>query len=493
MDLFRKISRLAVKVPKPFWWGFLIGSLYYAYTFSWFWSLYPLTALGISSKAASFLLILLAFSLSAACMGFFWGLMVWAAGRIVPKTSPLMAPFALASLFVLTQYAQAWGFGIFWWGDGALLGPHWTLGNPAYFFNHVPAVLKTASIWGIYGIDFLLALLVSAIGLRIWDRRYKKSLWLALITVLMAFGAGVYISSDVFSQNKKISVSLIQTKNPVKDSYAPAEILDDLSKKNELLKQGAKNSDVVIFPERAWFSQTTSQFLDPSSLERYFNGLSAGSVLVVDNNRILENGSFKSRVMFIDSKNGLEGIYDKRLLTPGGEFVPYLMKGIISLFSPSRLSSHIEFAEGATDNTFVRREENIEVLVCSDVISPAISRTRGSGYIIGLNSLGIFGENERIAEQFLAMARFRASENRKYLAMASNYGLSYIIDPHGKVQEKTGFSGYQILTGDIAPNGAVTWYNKLGDWPILTLSFVLVILGIISSQCQKKSASSSLS
>lgn len=489
MDLFRKLFKLAVRVPRPFWWGFFAGSVYYAYIFCWFWSLYPLTALGVSSKPASFFLILFAYSLSAMCMGFFWGLFALVGSRIISKTSRLMTPFVLASLFVLTQYIQSWGFGIFWLGSGTLLGPHWTLGNPAYFFNDIPAVLRTASLWGIYGIDFLLALVVSAMGLYIWDRQYKKSLGLALGIVVLIFGLGVYASSDTVSQDKNISVSLIQTKKSIKNSYEPSEIISDLSEKDTLLKQAARTSDVVVFPESAWFSRTLAQFMAPADIQRYFKALSPKSVLIVDNDRFPDGDSFRSRVLLIDSQNGLGESYDKRFLTPGGEFVPYLIKVIVSLFASSE--PYVEFGKGSAENTLTYQNAKLEVLVCSDIMSPGISRTDGSGYIIGLNSLGVFGENKQISRQFLTMAQFRASENRKYVAMASNFGLSYIIDPHGKVEQKTGFSSYQILTGDIAPNTTVTWYNKLGDWPILTLSFVLVILGIISSQCRKKSASSS--
>lgn len=484
--LFSFIRKLNTK---SFWCGWAIGTLYFAYIFSWFWSLYPLAALGIPSRLISFFLIFIAFSLSALCMGFFSGIFAFATERVIRKTSSLLLPFCIASFFVIAQYAQAWAFGIFWLGKNTLIGPHWTLGNPAYFFANIPFVIKTAALWGIYGIDFLLALIVSGAALYMWRRTFKKAFFVALAGAVIGIAGGNLLSNQPISQETKINVALIQTQNPVKSTYTSAEILSDLTAKSNLLKEAAQHSDLVVFPERSWFSQTISQLLDLENVQKFFSKLSDKSVLIVDNNRVNDGSTLKSEVFLIDSKEGIAGTYDKKLLTPGGEFLPYIIRFFVALYTHSLGISVTEFSSGSGSNLIGYNHQQIELLVCSDIISPTISNTGASNYIIALNSMGLFGQSRQISDQFLAMARFRASESRKYLALASNDGYSYIINPQGKIEEKTSFLGYQILTGAIAPNSVITWYNNHGDWPVLALSAMFVIVGMFSFKCRKKSVS----
>lgn len=488
MDTIRKVFKLIRRLhTRNFWLGFTSGCIYYGYIFFWLWSLYPLTNFGVSGKLASFFLILFVFFFSVVCMAFFWGLYTFFGVKIIKTTHPFLTPFGLASLFVLCQYAQAWGFGLFWLGGGTTLGPHWTLGNPAYFFDSIPSIVNISSVLGIYGIDFLLISLGSAMGLYLWKRTYQSALW----TAVLIFTATIIFSgySGSMQETKKYIVSIIQTGNPTKIDYTPQEIIDDFAQKSTLLKQAAPKSDIVIFPERAWFSTTLSQFLDPKSFQNFFKTLTKNNILIVDNNRVTEEGGLKSKVLFIDSQEGIVGTYDKKLLTPGGEFLPYIIKfplAVLGWLSHKNIPM-VEFARGQNDNVLNYGGEKIKVLVCSDIISPSISRAGSSGLIIELSSLGLFGQNKHIGNQILAMAKFRAVENKKYLILASHYGLSYIINPQGKVQEKTDFSGYQILTGEIASRTGFTWYNRLGDWPILMLSMVLlVIIGTLSPQCQKR-------
>ena len=78
----------------------------------------------------------------------------------------------------------------------------------------------------------------------------------------------------------------------------------------------------------------------------------------------------------------------------------------------------------------------------------------------------------------LAISKFRAAENRKYIVISSNSGQSYIINPAGEVEKKTLGVGYELLTGSIVPNRDRTWYNYVGDWPILSLSLVFFGLAL---------------
>ena len=478
--IFKKILQLK---PAGFWPGFFVGLVYFSYVFWWFWSVHHLTLLGTGNRFIAFIIILIPFVLTILVMALFWGAFTYFIFKFLKSNMTFLAPFFCASAFVLLEYLRAWAFGILWFGRGGLLGPHWTLGNPAYLFADLDLIRQFSSYWGIYGISFVLVFIISAFLLIPYLRK-RGLYWLILeiSSVFLILTVANFISLKQVRgfEHKKLIISIIQTMNPIKIIYEPGEILDDFSKKTELIKVAAKNSDIIVFPENADFSKTLSLFLEPGSAQKFFSTLSGKSVLIVDSNRISETDGIKSKSVLIDSKNGFVGFYDKKLLTPGGESLP-LIASIFEYISGNKLvSSRAIFSRGLEDNVLSYGDMPIELLTCSDIISPNMARKDGVEFIINSSNLAVFNGNRLIAGQLLATARYRAAENRKYLIISSNFGLSQIIDPFGNIVKSTDSDGYKILTGDIVPNQTRTWYNKLGDWPILLVSLLIFGLGLKS-------------
>ncbi|TSC90631.1 MAG: apolipoprotein N-acyltransferase [Parcubacteria group bacterium Gr01-1014_2] len=494
MDRINQIYKKIIDSrPYGFWAGFIIGLFYFSWIFWWLWSVYPLVSLGTESKILASFVILIPFIVTVAGMSLFWGIFSYSLFNFFKKAKPILLPFFYAGTFVLVEYLRTWFFGILWAGPDTLLGPHWTLGNPAYLFADLGLIRQSASYWGIYGIDFLIVFFPAALFLLVKNRGNKSKMVSALEIICIA--TILILTNLISSQNKsgfekeKLTISVIQTKNPIKILYEPEELLADFSEKNKLLKEVSKKSDIVIFPESADFSKTLSGFLDFNSAQKYFNNLSQENVLIIDNNRILEQDGLKSKVILIDSKNGILGFYDKKLLTPGGETIPYLAKIPILVFEyilkNNFISSRATFSKGTRNNVLDYKNNKIKIIVCSDIISPSLSRSGEFGFMVNLNNLAVFNGNKLIEKQLLSMAKFRAAENKKYLVVSSNFGHSYIINPAGNIADSTDSSGYQILTGELMPNRVRTWYNKLGNIPILSFSFLIVLLGLKTSRNRK--------
>lgn len=488
-----------------FWAGFAIGIIYFSRIFSWFWAIYPLDSLGFEGKIWSLLTIFAVFSVTVAGMALFLGIFSWfTAANLTPTITrgPLVIvgflPFIAAGGFVLTEYARAWFFGILWWGSGSMLGAHWTFGNPAYLFSGIEPIFKTLSIWGIYGLDFVFVFIIISLFL-FFKTRSKIFAAEFLATLALLVGVGIFIKSPTQiagppagQAGEKISISVIQTAYPTRASYQAEETLKDFGEKLKLLKRAAgppaqadekiDGQKIIIFPEGADFSKTLAGFLDAVSVKNFFNKLSGEEILLVDNNKVADGTSVKSKTIFTGSESGIIGYYDKRLLSPGGEFLPYLVKWPLSLLNPSfknDFERDREFVKGANKNIVAYKNLRAKILVCSDIISPSMARSGNFDFILAQNSFGIFHGNSILQGQLLAMTRARAAENAKYLVFASNFGRSYIINPLGAVEKTTSNTGYEILTGEIAPRASRTWYNKLGDWPVLLLSFLFVLSGFL--------------
>jgi len=483
-----RISKIYAKIanlrPSGFWPGFIIGLIYFSYIFRWYWPLFPLTNLGIESKISSFFLILFMFSLSVLGTAFFWGLFSFFIIKLIKKNKPLIIPLATGGLFVIVEYARAWGFGFLWIGGENLFGPHWTLGNPVYLLSSFPFVLKFASVWGIYGIDFLIIWILS-LGFLLAGGVYKIRSRIFLINIGLLFflfflTLGLSVKIDSASKMTPIKVALLQTKIKSKPRHSPDETLEDYAKKLEMIKEASKNigKGLIIFPESSNFSQFMFNFLDDESIKKFFDELSSDELMIIDNNILSSEDGNKSRTLFINSKDGISGFYDKQLLTPAGEYLPQILKFFLFALREKPASGYSNLTQGKHSELLDYEKIKINTIVCSETVSPNISSRNNSNLLISLQNLGSFKGSPIIESQYLSMLKFRAAENGKYALLASNFGRSYIIKPDGKIEKMTDFSGYQILTAEVVPNDFRTWYNKLGDLPILLVSLMFFGLSL---------------
>jgi apolipoprotein N-acyltransferase len=65
--------------------------------------------------------------------------------------------------------------------------------------------------------------------------------------------------------------------------------------------------------------------------------------------------------------------------------------------------------------------------------------------------------------QHLAMIRFRAVENRIWLARAANTGISALIAPSGRISSRTPLFERTALSGMVGLGATPTVYNRFGD------------------------------
>lgn len=484
-----KINKLLIRLknlkPFGFWSGLTIGVLYFGYIFFWLWNLYPLHGFGITSGLISFAVIFVLFSVGVAGMAVFWGLFSYLAFSFFKdKKQPISAPLYLAGTFVLGEYLRSFFFGILWLGNGSYLGPHWTIGNLAYLFSDMATIIRTSSVWGIYGIEFIMTYFFSGLIYYSQKRAYRKVILYLMVPAIIILVAFSTLPQQHIQDTEKIPVAIIQTRIPSRVFYEQEETLTDFKNKLELIKKSStfldsfQNKGLVILPEGANLLTNLNSFLNPEDVKNYFNKLSKNELLIVDQFRLPEGEGLKSKTAVIGSKSGLVATYDKRLLTPTGEFLPYILK--LPLLAASRLANFdmpIDFYAGSGSNVFEFEDKKITLAVCSELLSPSLIGENNPDLIIAIHNFGLFNGGRLLEKQIVAMSQFRAAENGKYSATSSNYGQSYIINPFGKIEKKALTTDYELLTGEIAPNKSQTWYNYLGDWPILLLSSAIFAVG----------------
>ncbi|MEK7154321.1 MAG: nitrilase-related carbon-nitrogen hydrolase [Patescibacteria group bacterium] len=497
--------------------GFIAGLFYFLIIFRWFWSIYPLDTMGIHGRFASLSIVFVIYVISSAGMAAFWGLFglttsfqFLVSGKFKKRSCQLISCLlVIPALFVLLEYARAYGFSLLWAGSGTLFGSHWTMGNLAYALAGNSLALKLSSVAGIYGVIFVIILVnylaVALLASRPWLAKLAKTkmpivtmgIFASVLALLIMAPKIIKFKEPV--TEKTVNFALIQTDQPTKISSTPKETLDAFKEQLDLLKRVAQEhpeSQLIIFPEASDFFKNLSLFLTGPQIPNYFSNLFKEPKLIIAGARIINaDGRAYSRVFSLDTQKDIIGFYDKRLLMPGGEFLSYPMKLLVNFLSKTKVSEFGDIREISVGNKKVstvnfRGQFSVAPLVCSEFLSPSLARktTEGSDIIVEMASYGVFHGSGTLAKQNLAIARFRAAENQKPLLAASNMGLSYAINSEGSVGFITQNREAQILTGSIALNPRKSWYNKVGDIPVLMGSLVLGILGfgLQVSGCREK-------
>lgn len=460
---------------------FLVGVIYFTYSFSWIWSVYPLNFIGLEPGPQAFLLTFVFLLILVLPFAFWWAGVGWVINKLWSKNG--WTPLVAASVFTLGEYFRAFIFGLLMIGSGVTPGPHWTLGNPVYLFSAVPIINSTVSVWGIYGLDFIISFfIIAALCLKFYGK--NKSIIILTVVIMAAILfinlTTLFVPSLDRRDKQPVKISIIQT-NYTQDPALSTEPEDFQKKLNLLKKATLEKPDYIIFPEGAGFSKNLSLFLNPQQVKNFFLNLSEKETRVIDNIRVETEEGMYSRAVTISSKNGAQDFTDKRVLTPGGEYLPYILKPLLWV-SGERSENILKERQFEPGNY---QSGSINIIFCSEIFSPGLARQDG-GFIATLSSLGLFGGNNQLEAQLVRAAQLRAIENQKSVVLASNGGRSYIINPKGNVEKSTPGRGYEILTGSIMLSGQPTWYTKLGDWPILLMSLALLLVGLFTYRNARK-------
>jgi apolipoprotein N-acyltransferase len=171
--------------------------------------------------------------------------------------------------------------------------------------------------------------------------------------------------------------------------------------------------------------------------------------------------------------NNLETIntmkYFKKNLVPFGEYTPFvgLLPKPLKMLAESTIGTGFKEAP-----TFPQPTKTQKLLIansiCFELLFPKLISSQvnqNADVILNINDLSWFNnflKGELIKKQFLAIAIFRAIENKKELILAGNTGYSALIDATGRVRHISNSSKISILLGNFLPNKTKSNYTLYG-------------------------------
>jgi apolipoprotein N-acyltransferase len=445
-----------------FWQGWLTGTLANSVAFYWMDGL--LERFGHMSRleAAPIMLLLTSYQ------GLEFALLSWGVYRVRARTEGRWSVALVAVLVMATiELAMPQVF------------PFYLAISQAW----VPLVIQIADVTGPIGVTALMvawngALVDAWIGLRAGRGRLAlRPLAVATIFVVadLAYGGLRLHQVDAArAAAPKVKTGLVQANVGIIEKWDPREFAKLLETHQRLSAElTVGGAELVVWPESSYPYALPRPFTHewPAGDPRRVRVGTATPLLFGALTRTLgppqkpaDRYPYNTALM-MDADGNVTGAYDKVFLMLFGEYIPFYDS--IPWFS-NLVPEASNFSRGAEPGSFplrVRgRDFKLGPLICYEDILPGFTRRVAKlspNALVNITNDAWFG---RTAEpyQHLALAVFRAVENRLELVRAVNTGVSAHVDAAGRVLEHTD-SVDPALTPDAPPVTLLVDLAMLGD------------------------------
>jgi len=365
--------------------------------------------------------------------------------------------------WLLYELIISWLFTGFPW---ALIG---------YSLSFSDILTQIASIFGIYGISFLLVYISSGFYL-LWLQDFsalKKHIYISLmiVAIVICYGkVNLYYNPTELTE---IKVRIIQPSLPIQNKWKEEDFWNNLNNHIDLSNLDLDfKPDLIIWPEGAivtlYKNQEVLNYIT-SSLKNFDGLLMSGGFDQVSNKDKQHYNAFYA----INKNADLVFMYHKQHLVPFGEYIPF--KNILPL---EKITHGFEdYAKGSTETIFNLDQINLKVasLICYESVFPSEVRkkTFGSDVIVHTTFDTWFGKSSGPYQHFY-MSKIRAIENGLPLLRSGNNGVSAIIDPAGRILQRSQIDEVIKIDGFVPKKlKHKTLYSQYGN---ITLIFLLLTL-----------------
>lgn len=364
--------------------------------------------------------------------------------------------------------------------------------------------IQVASIAGVYGISFWLALLnvgiyrtYANVSRGTWKWRSLKSLGAALVILLLYsvpknFGEMILHRhpAEVVHGSEGVRIGVVQ---PNIDPYEKWQghanrqiaVLESLT-----VESARRHPDLIVWPETALplyilLPENRDRF---ANLRRLIDSLGVPLLTGFTDWRVYPPGVaaprssktdtagrrfdiFNSAMLLRPHVDSVR-IYNKIRLLPFGERVPYAdlitfldLNFIRWNFGTGGYGVGWDTTVFSLDRPGVR-EVKFSTVICFESIFPGLVRSfvrKGADAIIVITNDTWWGRTT-IPLLHNQVAALRAVENRRWVVRCANNGVSSVFDPYGRMIAATNLFERGTLQADIGIEKERTFYSEHGDW-----------------------------
>ncbi len=436
------------------WRGGLFGLGLFGFGIYWiFISLHDYGNAPAPFAALATLLVVLFMALYPAVVG-------WLLTRWGPAPGPRRWLLVFPALWALLDWVRSWLFSGFPW---LALG-----------YSQTDAPLgQLAPYVGVFGVGW--AVLFSA-GLLWMLINHRPARWLALggLVILWLGAAALGNIVWVAPAGAPLRVAIIQGNIAQDQKWQPGVLDETLHRYVQLSLPEQGRSDVILWPETAIpiFYEEVRPFIGALAGRAqqdhvdYVTGLPTGS---------WETGIFHNSVASIGATLNF---YHKRRLLPFGEYLP--LRGFFLFFRDWVTIPMADFTPGDHDQPLLRAGgQPVGVSICFEAVFGSEIRQAlpEATWLINVSNDAWF-KDSTAPHQHLQIARMRALEMGRYMARATNTGISAILDERGRIIAQGQQFKEDVIRGAVQPLRGLTPYAWVGDAPGVVLLSVLLITGL---------------
>lgn len=402
----------------------------------------------------------------AFAMGLFHAVMAWVFVRFIGRQ-----PLAFASLWVIQEWVKTW----------FLTGFPWLF--VGYAFTEVAWLASLAPIFGVFGVSFLAVLF----GASLVEVVRQKINYLYISGALLVLGLVLHLINPNWTKStgESLSVSLVQGNIPQEMKWL-TEFRYETLQIYASLSRTEWGQDVVVWPEASipMFQDEASRFVRAI----YGEAVKRGSTWVTGiPYRDIENfdpatqeyPNFYNTVMAMDDRQ--VSLYKKQHLVPFGEYVPF--EGVLNILpNLANMQDVASFSRGDDKQSpLVVKGKNMGSAICYEVAYPSTTRknAKDTEFLLTISNDAWFGTSAG-PHQHLQMVQMRSLETGRWFMRATNTGVTAFINEKGKVVKQAPQFSPAILRHDVPSFTGSTPFMRMGNYPILFISMMLILLSFIA-------------
>lgn len=378
---------------------------------------------------------------------------------------------ALPLVFLLQEFARSrvpWGG--FSWG---VLG---------YTQHDNVFALQLAAYTGVWGLSLILLLINSLLAdtLVRWGRGPRHRVAGVGAAVLLAAFPALLPAPGPDGQTA--TLAMVQGNVPgdaVHPNDDDEEVLDNHIRLTD--RVDGETVDLVIWPEGT-FDQDPFRRADfaqelVGAVRRTDTPFVVGAIL--GSSAI---GEVRNTSVFMDARGEVVDVYTKQRLVPFGEWVP--LRRFLEPWVPHLRRVPVDQSRGDESKVFELPQGVFAAPICYESTYPDLIRSfvlNGARMIVVSANFSSY-EDTAASAQHIAFSQLRAAEQRMWVAHTSVSGISAVVDPRGRVVERTELFEPALLTPTVQFATSLTPYARFGDWLVVATAVGVIVLLLLPAR-----------
>jgi apolipoprotein N-acyltransferase len=353
-------------------------------------------------------------------------------------------------------------------------GAPWDLLGHALYAH--PLLVQPADLGGVFLLSFGCVLV--AASLAEGGRAPRTAVAVAGATLALWAGYGTMRLHAEDDGGNVLRIALVQGAVPNSWRADPARAAEAFTAMADTTRLALAERPALV----VWSENAVSFLLEPNArFGQAVAGLlgNTGAALLLGAPRFVQTepgrADFFNAAFLLDAQGTAVATYDKRRLVPFAEYAPLpSMPGL-----GWRFDAPGDYTAGS-DAVVFRQPAPFGVLICFEAIYPDLARDLvrgGAEFLVNISNDAWFGTSAGL-EQHFAITVFRAVEQRRALARATNTGITGVVGPSGRVLARFPEGRRDAWTVSVPRRTGRTTYARVGDTPAV-LAAALALAGLV--------------